>query len=561
MSTLSQDAAIAERQMNAIIFYLTTFGHIDGHFDLNERNFVKGYIEKLVAEQVERGAVGASKEHQEALVARYAAHFHSVLETMDKEVQGLFAEAVSQNEHHDAFVHNRLKVRCFEIFESFDRRGQEQLMESLDALLMADGEAHAAEVSFRAELAALLEADLHIELEAGSDTNALNVLPEAARPILGELPEFFGDLEHHYARDKDTMMRQLEADRELVRRATQRMEEAGKSGRGRLAGRQRVTEFVPGEEFVDGNVAVCRPAPDRTYDLTILGDLHGCYSCLKAALVQSGFLWKLAAYEARPDSAVIPKLVLLGDYIDRGMYSLNGVLRAVLTLYLRAPAHVVVLRGNHEYFIEFKGEVYGGVKPSEAIDTLKPHVPAEIFRDYMALFEAMPSMYAFDRTLFVHGGIPRDQSMRERYVDLSSLNDPELRFQMLWSDPSRAAVIPRGLQDQSSRFAFGRLQAAHFLQRLGLNAIVRGHEKTDAGFDAVQSADGIAICTVFSAGGAKNDDLPSNSSYRSVAPMALSLSHSAGRAGLAPWRIDYEAYNDPDANAFFQRPPELRFGG
>jgi len=56
-------------------------------------------------------------------------------------------------------------------------------------------------------------------------------------------------------------------------------------------------------------------------------------------------------------------LVLLGDYIDRGLFSLNGVLRTVLQLFVTAPDHVVVLRGNHEYYVEVNGTMYGGVKP------------------------------------------------------------------------------------------------------------------------------------------------------------------------------------------------------
>jgi len=211
--------------------------------------------------------------------------------------------------------------------------------------------------------------------------------------------------------------------------------------------------------------------------------------------------------------------------------------------------------------VEWKGEVYGGVKPCEAIDTLKPHVPIEVFRDYMALFEAMPAMLLFERTLFVHGGIPRDQTVGEHYRDLSSLDHEDLRFQMMWSDPSQVDVVPRALQEQSSRFGFGRLQAAHFLKRMGMNALVRGHEKVSGGFETVYRSPELTLCTLFSAGGEGNDDLPGNSSYRGVVPMALTVEHADGRTTACPWPIAYEGYNAPEANAFFRAPPELRFGG
>jgi Calcineurin-like phosphoesterase len=276
--------------------------------------------------------------------------------------------------------------------------------------------------------------------------------------------------------------------------------------------------------------------------------------------MQSRFFERLSAFKADPEKTPEPKLVLLGDYIDRGIFSLNGVLRSALLLYLTAPEHVIVLRGNHEFFIEHNGTVYGGVKPSEAIDTLKPHVPMDVFRDYIALFESLPNMLFFDRTLFVHAGIPRDRTFKERFKDLSSLNDSEIRFQMMWSDPSTADVIPAELQEQSARFSFGKLQAQHFLQRIGCHTLIRGHEKVNEGFQCVYDGD-VLLYTLFSSGGKDNDDLPSNSSYRQVTPMALTIQHRDGESQITPWEIDYETFNDPERNAFFKGPPELRFGG
>ena len=56
MLNLSADPRTADQQMRAIIFYLTTFGHIDGEFDLSEKTFVRQYIEQLVAHHVHQGA-------------------------------------------------------------------------------------------------------------------------------------------------------------------------------------------------------------------------------------------------------------------------------------------------------------------------------------------------------------------------------------------------------------------------------------------------------------------------------------------------------------------------
>ena len=48
MLTFSTNPEVAEQQMNAIIFYLTAFGYIDGEFDFTEKTFVRIYIRQLV---------------------------------------------------------------------------------------------------------------------------------------------------------------------------------------------------------------------------------------------------------------------------------------------------------------------------------------------------------------------------------------------------------------------------------------------------------------------------------------------------------------------------------
>jgi hypothetical protein len=363
--------------------------------------------------------------------------------------------------------------------------------------------------------------------------------------------------EEHYSADPSRIREQAQADLQLMKRFLDQLEAQRKVGNGKLAGKQDVGEFAGQDAFLDGHVYVHPAKPGRTYELCVLGDLHGCYSCLKGSLLQADFFAKLEAWRLDP-SRPEPKLVLLGDYIDRGMFSYNGVLRTVMQLYLSAPQHVFVLRGNHEYYVEYRGRIYGGVKPAEAINTLVGHMPGEVFEAYMNMFEALPNMLFFDRAFFVHAGIPRDAETKEKYTDLASLNDPDLRFQMLWSDPSSADYIPEDLQAQNARFPFGRVQFENFMRRVGATMMVRGHEKIDAGFKDVYPGNPIALLNLFSAGGADNDDLPPESSYRTVRPMAATIHVADGTARVVPWEIDYKRYNDPRRNRFFASEPEIQ---
>lgn len=563
MLEFSTDPAVAERQMQAVIFYLTTFGHIDGDFDLSERMFVRNYIRRLVQHRVQAGAKALAPSAQEKLIEEYTQHFHQVLATVDQQVQDLFSEAVAHDEDSDRFVHSRLKLRCFEIFQQFDQGGQEQLMDTIDQLLMADGEAHPAEIKFRAELADLLEADLQVELIEEETPSATRVEAATVRASNAAVDPFFDQFEHDYSTDPELMGRQIEADRLAMSRTLAVLDGWRGKGQGRLKGKHNVGELAGEAPFLDGHVWVCSPQSGRRYELTVLGDLHGCYSCLKAAIMQSRFFDRVRRFRENPADNPEPKLVLLGDYIDRGIFSLNGVLRAALLLYCTAPEHVVILRGNHEYFVEVGGGVYGGVKPSEAIDGLKRRAPVDVARDYLRLFEALPTAFIFGRTIFVHGGIPRDRTFKDRYTDLSSLNDADLRFEMMWGDPSSADVVPAALQEQSSRFAYGRLQAQRFLHKIGCDTLIRGHEKINEGFRQSYRDRSMLLLTLFSAGGKHNEDLPAKSTYRQVVPMALTIDHGEGRTRITPWEIEYSPYNDPQRNAFFREaarragPPEV----
>ena len=558
MLTFSQDPDVAEQQMTAIIFYLTAFGYIDGDFDPTEKTFVKIYIRQLVAARAREAMPDATPSERAEVTNKFVSHFHEVFDHVDAEIRALFEEVVSDQEKVESFVYAKLKLRCYEIFNGFDEVNQRELLSTIDELIYADGSAHPAEEKFRAELDNLLHAEIRITHDeiAAVDAPAVEIAaPAQLQPRLEDHP-FFVAFEQHYSADPGRLRKQAEADFKLMKGVVAEWRQRRDAGAGKLAGKQTVAELAGEAPFLDGHVHVHPVAAGQTYELTVLGDLHGCYSCLKAAIMQADFFAKVEAYRLDP-TRPNPKLVLLGDYIDRGRFSYNGILRTVMQMYSAAPDHVFILRGNHEYYIEYNGRVYGGVKPAEAINTLVGHMPGEMFEAYMHFFEEMPSLLLFDRLMFVHAGIPRDSTLAEKYVDLSSLNDPDLRFQMLWSDPSSADYIPDDLQAQNARFPFGRLQFDKFMSRLGCTMMVRGHEKIDEGFRSVYPDDPIALLNLFSAGGADNNDLPETSSYRTVTPMALTIHVEAGSARVIPWEIDYRRFNDPKRNRFFATEPEI----
>lgn len=559
MLNFSTNPDVAEQQMNAIIFYLTAFGYIDGEFDFTEKTFVRIYIRQLVTARAKAAMPDADPKTRDEVINKFVGHFHEVFEQIDRSVKDLFDEAVADGEDVEKFVYAKLKLRSYEIFQTFDRDNQQELLATVDELIYADGSVHPAEKKFRDELDALLDSTsalspADIEILREQSRVAISEPTPGAKPRLDDHP-FFAGFEQHYSADPNRIKHQVDADLDLMHRFVAKLSEQRLAGTNKLTGRTTIADFIGEKPFLDGHVYVHPADPAKVYELTVLGDLHGCYSCLKGALLQADFFAKLEAWKldkSKPE----PKLVLLGDYIDRGRFSYNGVLRAVMQLYLAAPDHVFPLRGNHEYYIEYRGRIYGGVKPAEAINTLIGHLSGEVFAEYMKMFEEMPNMLFFDDLMFVHAGIPRDVDIKTKLPDMAALNDPDIRFQMLWSDPSTADYIPDDLQAQNARFPFGKLQFEAFMQKLGCSMMVRGHEKVDAGVKPMYS-DATSLITLFSAGGADNNDLPEDSSYRTVTPMAATIRLENGTASVTPWIIDYKRFNDPKRNRFFASEPEI----
>ena len=191
--------------------------------------------------------------------------------------------------------------------------------------------------------------------------------------------------------------------------------------------------------------------------------------------------------------------------------------------------------------------------PAEAIAGLAPVAPRDLLLAHMRLFDALPSMFVFDRLLFVHAGIPRDDTIAQKLKTLAALNDPQVRLQMAWSDPSDADFVPLELQRASARFPFGRMQFRTFMARVGCSVMIRGHERVVEGLRQVYADPDALLLSLFSSGGASNVDLPEDSNYREVVPMALTIRHKDGASRITPFPIAYERYCHPAYNGLLPR--------
>jgi len=223
------------------------------------------------------------------------------------------------------------------------------------------------------------------------------------------------------------------------------------------------------------------------------------------------------------------QLLFLGDFVDRGMASVEVILY-VLALKVLFTKHVHLLRGNHE--LEKINAVYGFQGACEQLfgDERGDRVWWMVSR----VFDDLPLAAVLDGKIFcAHGGIPRmpatgaddrmallaDQEAWRRFRDgpsqVAALKDPAFRrhaevFEdLLWADP---AEPERGLNDKGFRWndvrgcsvAYGKTAVDAFLKDHGFTLLMRAHEKTARGFHLCKSGQVITVFTSSRYGGQTN---------------------------------------------------------
>ncbi|TAJ09429.1 serine/threonine protein phosphatase [Marinilabiliaceae bacterium JC017] len=130
--------------------------------------------------------------------------------------------------------------------------------------------------------------------------------------------------------------------------------------------------------------------------LLAIGDIHGCFKPFRIMVEEEIRLSKT------------DKLILLGDYIDRGQQS-KEVVDYIMRL-MGDGYDIVALRGNHEdmflkglvedYYL-FNWLMNGGY---ETMDSFNITHPDQMPADYLRFFRNLKLYYPYQNFLFVHAG-------------------------------------------------------------------------------------------------------------------------------------------------------------
>ncbi|DBA87272.1 hypothetical protein WJX77_002977 [Trebouxia sp. C0004] len=196
--------------------------------------------------------------------------------------------------------------------------------------------------------------------------------------------------------------------------------------------------------------------------VTVCGDIHG----------QFHDLLKLFATGGEVPST---NYIFMGDFVDRGYNSLE-TFTLLMLLKARYPAHMTLLRGNHES--RQITQVYGFYDECQ-----RKYGNPNAWRYCTEVFDFLTLSALIDaRVLCVHGGLSPDLRTLDQIRTIERVCEipHEGPFcDLMWSDPEETetwAISPRG-----AGWLFGARVAAEFNQINGLELICRAHQLVQEG--------------------------------------------------------------------------------
>jgi len=197
--------------------------------------------------------------------------------------------------------------------------------------------------------------------------------------------------------------------------------------------------------------------------VTVVGDIHGQYHDLLELFRIGG---------ACPDT----NYLFLGDYVDRGYYSVESVTLLVL-LKVRHPKRITILRGNHES--RQITQVYGFYD-----EVVRKYGNANVWTQFTNLFDYLPlAAIIADRMFTPHGGLSPSVQTLDEINELSRVQEVPHEgplCDLVWSDPDDR--MGWGISPRGAGFTFGEDVSKQFNHTNGLNLIIRAHQLVMDGY-------------------------------------------------------------------------------
>ena len=182
--------------------------------------------------------------------------------------------------------------------------------------------------------------------------------------------------------------------------------------------------------------------------------------------------------------------LFMGDYVDRGYYSVETV-TLLVTLKVRYPNRITILRGNHES--KQITQVYGFYD-----ECLRKYGNANVWQYFTSLFDYLPLTAVVEGNIFcLHGGLSPSIDTLDQIKQLDRIMEVPHEgpiCDLLWSDPDDRCgwgISPRG-----AGYSFGQDISEQFNHSNDLKLISRAHQLVMNGYNWSHDRN---IITVFSA--------------------------------------------------------------
>ena len=173
------------------------------------------------------------------------------------------------------------------------------------------------------------------------------------------------------------------------------------------------------------------PAP-----VTIVGDIHGQFYDLREMFKVGGDI-------------PVTNYVFMGDYVDRGFYSVETFL-LLLALKVRYPDRVTLVRGNHES--RQITQVYGFYD-----ECLRKYGSVNVWRYCTDIFDYLTlSALVGDRVLCLHGGLSPSINTFDQIRSIERRQEVPhdgAMCDLMWSDPED--IDGWGLSPRGAGYLFG----------------------------------------------------------------------------------------------------------